>query len=198
MSGQPSIEDQLQTRAIHELVHTGRYLTPTDVVGVIERFHASEGPGVPRETITAYVTEVFQQLGQRSPLTLEQFTNLLENRVTELDMWLPNTLYEVAPGRLSTYPARWNKQLTGTQDPVPYVNVISEDVAAARGLDADRPVAPVPKRLLIDAMITFGDLDRPTANRLITEGRLAGRIVVEPFQNPDADVWLGDTAHRPK
>lgn len=184
------MDDRIQRRTLDELVHKGRYLYPTDVVGVIERFHAVEGPGVPRAVITVYVDEFIRRLGPRAPFSRESFARLLDGRVADLDMWLPSTIYEVAPGRVSVFPPTWHRLLTGVHDPVRHVGVIGEDLAAARGVDAGELLPPVPKQLLIDAMMILGGLDRPTASGVVTEARLSGRLVVEPFQNPEAIVWL--------
>ena len=185
-----TMDDRIQRRTLDELVHKGRYLYPTDVVSVIERFHAVEGSGVPRAVITAYVDEFIRRLGPGSPFSRERFARLLDGRVADLDMWLPGTIYEVAPGRVSVFPLTWHRVLTGVHDPVRYVGVIGEDLAAARGRDTGELLPPVPKQLLIDAMMILGGLDRPTAGGLVTEARLGGRLAVEPFQNPEAIVWL--------
>ncbi|WP_225333729.1 hypothetical protein [Halomicrobium urmianum] len=181
---------QLHDRTLHELLHRGRYLYPPDVVNVIERFHTVEGPGVPRTLVTEYVAEVLRRLGPRAPYTLQRFERLLDGRVTDLDMWVPHALFEVAPGRVSVYPARWHRELAGVRDPAPYVDVIRQDLAAARSVGPDGPLPAVPKATLVEAMVVLGDLDQPTAASLVRDARLDGRIVVEPFQNPEALVWL--------
>jgi len=184
------MRSEINDRTLHELLHHGRYLYPPDVVDIIERFHTAEGPGVPRTLVTEYVAEVLRRLGPRAPYTLQRFERLLDGRVTDLDMWVPHALFDVAPGRVSVYPARWHRELTGVRDPVRYVDVIRSDFAAARGLGPDEPLPPVPKATLVEAMVVLGGLDQPTAAGLVREARLDGRLIVEPFQNPEAKVWL--------
>ncbi|MFB6140777.1 MAG: hypothetical protein ABEJ26_10125 [Halosimplex sp.] len=188
----------LQQRTFEELLHQGRYLYPTRVVGVIERFHSVPGPGVPRDLVASYASEVFRRLGRRAPYTTAQFERLLEGRVAEIDLWLPDALYEVGHGRVSVYPPGWHRRLSGERDPVEYVRVIADDLAAARGLGESEPRPPVPKQTLIDALIVLGGVDRPTAGGIVQSARLAGRLVVEPFQNPSASVWIAgaDPARR--
>ncbi|MEA5388578.1 hypothetical protein VB779_17120 [Haloarculaceae archaeon H-GB11] len=186
------MSSQLHPQTLDELLHRGRYLFPTDVVDVVERFHATEGPGVPRSVITAYVSEVLGRLGRRAPYSVQRFESLLERRVTDLDMWIPKTVYVVAPGRVSVYPPRWHTRLTGVTDPAEYVVVIGRDLAAARGADATEPLPPVPRPLLVDAMMVLGGVDRPTAASLLRDAHHGRRIRVEPVQNPNAYVWVTD------
>ncbi|MFD1599843.1 hypothetical protein [Halobellus rarus] len=184
------MNSQLQRQTLDELIHKGRYLYPTDVVNIIERFHSVEGPGVPRAVITAYVDEFIRRLGPRAPFSQDRFARLLDGRVADLDMWLPHTIYEVAPGRVSVFPPTWHRLLAGVHDPAQYVGVIGEDLAAAKGVGTGESLPPVPKQVLIDAMMVLGGLDRRTAGGFIKQARLNGRLVVEPFQNPNASVWL--------
>jgi len=100
---------------------------------MIERFHPHDGPGVSRSVISAYVGETLRRLDQRAPFSPVQFERLLDERTTDADLWLPNSLYAVAPGRISTYPLRWHERLGAVSDPVAYASVIGEDLAAARG-----------------------------------------------------------------
>lgn len=181
------MSERLQRHALDELLHEGRYLYPAGVVGVLERSHVVDGPGVPRAVVESYAAEAFRRLGPRAPFGPERFRQLLERRVTDLHVWLPNTVYEVAPGRLSGYPSSWHERLTGVRDPVEYVRVLGADLAAASG--DDEPTT-VPKSLLLDAMMVFGDVDRRTAGGAVTGARLRRRIRVEPRTNPEADVWL--------
>ncbi|WP_206424954.1 hypothetical protein [Halosimplex salinum] len=192
----PVMSDPLQPRILDELLRRGRYLYPTDVVDVIERFHGVEGPGVPRPVIRRYVAELLYRLGSRAPYTVERFEQILDGRVTDLDLWLPDALYEVGPSRVSVYPARWHRTLGGVRDPVRYVEVIAADLAAARGATPDDPSPPAPRRILIDAMMVLGGTSRPAAGGLLQRARLDGRLVVEPFQNPEADVWVADAVSR--
>jgi hypothetical protein len=113
-------------------------------------------------------------------------------------MWIPKSIYEVAPGRVSVYPPQWHRLLAGVRDPSQYVGVIGEDLAAATGGSTGESLPPVPKQLLTEAMMILGGLDRPTASGLIQKGRLDGRLVVEPFQNPNASVWLGAAEQWPQ
>ncbi|MFB6165921.1 MAG: hypothetical protein ABEJ31_12245 [Haloarculaceae archaeon] len=190
--------EQLQRRTLDELLNSGRYLYPTHVVGVIERFHAVEGPGVPRETVLAYANAVLDRLGRRAPYGPERFAALLDARLVDAEVWLPNALYAVGPGRLSVFPSRWHRRLAGVRDPVQYVGVIGEDLAIARGADVNGPLPPVPRRLLVEAMMALGGVDRPTAGGLLREARRTGRVRIEPDQNPEADVWLADPSLWPR
>ncbi|WP_436924867.1 hypothetical protein [Halosimplex amylolyticum] len=190
------MSDPLQPRIIDELLRRGRYLYPTDVVDVIERFHGVAGPGVPRTVVRQYVAELLDQLGTRAPYTLERFERILDGRITDLDLWLPDALYEVGAGRVSVYPAHWHRALGGVRDPVRYVEVIAADLAAARGATPDEPSPPVPRPILIDAMMVLGGTSRPEAGGALQTARLDGRLVVEPFQNPEADVWVAKASRR--
>ncbi|WP_135363643.1 hypothetical protein [Halosimplex halophilum] len=191
------MSDQLQPRIHDELVRRGRYLYPTDVVDVIERFHGVAGPGVPRTVVRGYVTELLDRLGPRAPYTVERFERILDGRITDLDLWIPDALYEVGADRVSVYPAHWHRTLGGVRDPARYVEVIAADLAATKGAAPDDPPPPVPRHLLIDAMMVLGGTSRPAAGGLLQTARLDGRLVVEPFQNPEADVWVADAvSHR--
>ncbi|MFC7139290.1 hypothetical protein ACFQMA_05485 [Halosimplex aquaticum] len=190
------MSDPLQPWIVDELFRRGRYLYPTDVVDVIERFHGVAGPGVPRTVVRRYVAELLGQLGPRAPYTVERFERILDGRITDLDLWLPDALYEVEAGRVSVYPAHWHRSLGGVRDPVRYVEVIAADLATARVATPDAPSPPVPRQILIDAMMVLGGASRPAAGGVLQTARLDGRLVVEPFQNPEADVWVADAGKR--
>ncbi|SFR99201.1 hypothetical protein SAMN05216559_2169 [Halomicrobium zhouii] len=182
------MNDSLQGNALDELIHEGRYLYPTNVVEIVERYHAGGEPGVPRSLVLSYADHVLSDLGNRAPYSLTRFSALLDDRVTDAAFWLPNALYRTGPDRISVYPLSWHQRLDGVTDPVEYATVVGADLDRARGI-ADAGVASaVPKQLLLDAMTVMGPMDRRTAGGLLRDARLSGRIRVDPVQNPDADV----------
>jgi hypothetical protein len=74
--------------------------------------------------------------------------------------------------------SRWRSRTSSN------VGVIGEDLAAVKGVGTDGSRPPVPKQMLIAAMMVLGGLDRLTAGGLSKQARLDGQLVVDTFQNP--------------
>lgn len=180
---------------LEALLHRGRWLTFLEFVGLIEQDHPHEGPGVPRELLDAYAAAIVDDLGPFAPFAVDQVDRLLDLHRTDSDVWLDSAVYEVEPDRISLYPPTWHERLRGETDPREYVVVMRDEIAAARGYTTRGRDAPgVPKEQLIDAMVTLGGVDRHAATGRIREMRVNGDLLLFPFQNPEADVQLPESA----
>ncbi len=183
----------INEQALEELLHRGRWLGFADFVRLIEQEHPHDEPGVPRDVLTAYATAIVDDLGGSAPFTVEEADRLIDRHLTDSGVWLEYGLYEVGPDRVSAYPAPWHDRLDGETDPRAYVEVMRDELAAARGFAARGADAPgVPKQQLLDAMAVLGRMDRGEATVAVDDERKRGGLELYPFQNPEAEVRLAD------
>lgn len=95
-------------------------LTLDELVRIVETNHPTDGPGVERDVVEAYVTAV--------PHGEEAFSAELDGLLTDADSWQGEEyVHDLGDGRVSAYPARWHEELRGSADVREYLRVVSAE-----------------------------------------------------------------------
>jgi len=176
----PSVDSDL----VDALARHDEYFTARDLVRYLERHHAVEGPGVPRDLVETYAGEL--------DYDLDRFEGSLDDRLTDARAWEPGArIYEVE-GKLSVYPPNWHERLADTTDLSEYVEVMLESVKTPEGVDVDRNRLGVTQDDLVTALEIIAEVDHDRARQLLKKQRLEGSIVLYAFQNPEEVVRLPD------
>ncbi|MFC7080185.1 hypothetical protein [Halorussus caseinilyticus] len=172
----------VDTDLANELSHHDEYFTARELVQYLERHHAVEGPGVPRDLVEAYAEEL--------DYDSERFDTSLEDRLTDARSWQPgDRIYRIGDN-VSIYPASWHERLADTTDLADYVEVMLESVRAPEGVEIDRGSLGVTQDDLLTAVEIVGEMDRSDSRRLLKNQRLEGSLVLYAFQNPEEIVRL--------
>lgn len=167
---------------VEQLTPHDEYFTVRGLVQYLERHHAVEGPGVPRDLVTAYVEEL--------EYDSDRFESSLDDRLTDARTWHPGErLYRVGEN-VSIYPPSWHERLADSTDVSEYVEVMLESVAAPEGVEIDRGKLGIVQDDLLTAIEIIAETDRASARELVRKQRLEGRVVLYAFQNPEEIVRL--------
>jgi hypothetical protein len=180
---------EIDQRAVDEIVHEGTALHIGELFDILERYH-DDRPGIP----TAAVAEYARELATRDDFEFdaELFGERLDERRTDATSWVDDErLYELDGDRLSRYPKSWHDRLGGETDPVEFLRFLFEtDPPFVRdGRDGRQYVQ---EDELVDVMRVVGQVDQPTAKRLIEDAREKGTIVEDADQHPRAGVYLAE------
>ncbi|NEU56824.1 hypothetical protein [Halorussus sp. MSC15.2] len=167
---------------VERLSHHDEYFTAKELVRFLERHHAVEGPGVPRDLVEAYAEEL--------EYDLDRLRTSLDDRQTDARTWQSGERLYNIDGNVSIYPPSWHEQLAGTTDLPNYVEVMLESVRAPEGVEIDQSDLGVSQEALLTAVEIIGGIDRGSARELLRSQRLEGNLVLWAFQNPEELVRL--------
>lgn len=181
---------ELDEAVIDEADRRGEALHVADLVALVELRHDDGRPGVDRDVLAAYADE----LSARADFSFDadEFRATVDDRLTDAETWAGrDVLYEVEPGRVSRYPARWHERLDGSTDVREYVEFletadpefVDEFAGTGRG---------VPEDVLLDVVSVLGGVAREEARAALKEARDRGDVVEGADQHPNAEVYLAD------
>jgi hypothetical protein len=172
---------ELRRDVLDEAGQRSKYLTATELLEVIERYHDENEPGIARETFEAYAEGVAEETARSA----DEFTEGLSNSLTDDDGWVePSVIYELDDGRVSTYPADWHERLGGEGDPREHLRFLVEEVEGYEN--------SVDEAALLHLTSVVGGVGYETAKARLESLRDEGKIVEGADQHPDANVYLPD------
>jgi len=170
--------------ALDEAASRGETLTIHDLLRLIERYDT--GPGVPVETVDAYIDALGSSRFNESALR-----DGLDRQLAETDDWRDElTVYQL-DGSLSAFPPRWHDELTGQQDLTQYVATMTTAVeGGSEGYAHGGRGAGVPEKLLQETATVFGGYSYDEARRELVRLRDNDLLVAGADQHPNARVQL--------
>lgn len=180
----------LQESILAEMDHRGRSMVLDELLALVERYHPTDGPGVPREVIDAYVAE----MESRGFADAENLEATLRDRQTDGAGWAgEDAVYELDDDRLSVMPPRWHEKLGGSDDLRQYVEVMDADLAEA-DVQTTRGGAGtgVTKQLLVEAATILGEYDRASVRHELADLRERGELVEDASQHPQARIYTAE------
>lgn len=176
---------------LHEAGQQSEYLTPRDLVSMVERHVGDGNGGVTREAVDVHV-EALAERG--SHVDANSFGTALSEATTRSREWVDDrAVYEVDGNRLSAYPAAWHAALDGTETLPELVRFLVERTAYT-------PVEAgagdgVPEAALLDVAAAVAEYDREAAKAALESCRAEGRLVQDADQHPEANVYMPDGDH---
>jgi hypothetical protein len=175
---------------VDEIVHQAP-ATARRTVLLIERGHR-EGPGVPRETLDGYV----DALAERRDFSVdaEDFAGELEAALVDEDEWVAeDRLYRLDGDRISRYPARWHRELGGSDDVAAFVDFL-EETAFADSVGRSGASRGIDEEALLDVVAAVGRIPIDEAKARLETLREEGVLVEDADQHPHAGVYLAAEA----
>jgi hypothetical protein len=181
---------EVEDVVIETVIDRSRNLLLTELVGLIEREHRTESPGIARGTLGTYADVLADQPNlQFDP---EQFANAIEDARIGTRTWVDDdALYDLGDDRLSVYPQAWHDRLGGETDVREYIEYLQSDESGfadgtprgGRGDGIDQPT-------LVDVVSMLGDVDRNAVQAQIEDRRAEGQLQKSADQHPEARVEL--------
>ena len=175
---------ELHEETLRELEHEGDSLLFRETIGLIERSHPEDGPGVARETLDAYAEALEAERDMQ--FDAASFRERVDAALTDADTWVDTEhLYELGDGRVSRYPASWHERLGGSVDVRRYLEFILEEVPGFKEDIGRGGAGPgIPEGELIDLVATVGRVDREEAISALREQRDRGEIAEGEARSP--------------
>ncbi|WP_129114777.1 hypothetical protein [Halegenticoccus tardaugens] len=141
------------------------------MIRVLERHHPEYHPGIPLELLNAYA----ERLGYDVALSDRD----IERKTVDDESWREGDVYYRIGGNVSAYPPTWHERFD-EGDLRALVEVMLEETGRTE-LRRDE---------VLLAAESIAGMDRRSSESLLTEYRESGRLEVEPYQNPEALVYL--------
>ncbi|NHN59806.1 MULTISPECIES: hypothetical protein [Halorussus] len=180
--------DDINQHALEEISHTGGSISTERILFLIEYYDSDGEPGIPRDRYDRYAEAI--EANDRVPYTAEEMRAVIDSRLTDSRTWVPHAFYQIAPNRISLFPARWHDKLDGETDVREHVRYIQSADSGFHGDDGNLHTAGVPKQLLIRAVSVFGGEDPETVKEQLDNHIRNGDLRALPDQNPNADIQL--------
>ncbi|WP_101295669.1 hypothetical protein [Halegenticoccus soli] len=142
------------------------------IVRVLERHHPEYHPGIPLELLNAYA--------ERLGYDVELSDRDIERKTVDDAAWRDEDVYYRIGGNISAYPPSWHERFDEEETLRSLVEIMREQT----GKDA------IERDDLLLAVESIAGLTRPESDGMLTEARERGELEVEPYQNPEALVFL--------
>lgn len=179
---------ELQQSVLTEMDQRGRSMVVDELLALVERYHPSDGPGVPLDVVESYLAE----MESRGFADASGLDDILQDRLTDADGWSGRrAIYDLGDGRVSSMPPEWHEKLDGVDDLRTYVEVMNEDLAEGDGSGGRGAAGTgVSKQLLVTAATILGDYDRAGVRQELESLRDDDILVEDADQHPQARIYL--------
>jgi len=169
---------------LDEALSRGETLILHDLLRLIERYDT--GPGVPNETLDAYIDALGDSRFNESALR-----EGLESRLVDTNVWVDeSSVYQLDSG-FSAFPPRWHDELTGERDLTQYVATMTTAVeGGSEGYAHGGRGQGVPQKLLFDTATVFGGFSYAEAKNEAVRLRDVDLLTADADQHPNARVQL--------
>lgn len=178
---------------LEEANQRGRYILADEFLTLIERHHQHDTPGVPRDVIEQYATELSER---EQVIDDQELIDTLDSLLVDSETWVEDdAIYRVTSGsesdpeRISVYPARWHEELGDSTDIPAYLRFLHDDVAGFAGVEEGASVGVSEDRLL-DIITIVGRTDRENVKAALQDLREEDRLIEDADQHPEANVYL--------
>lgn len=169
---------------LDEAISRGETLILHDLLRLIERYDT--GPGVPEETLDAYIDALGNSRFNESALR-----EGLKSRLSEADVWENESAVYRLNGGVSAFPPRFHEELAGERDLTQYVATMTAAVeGGSEGYAHGGHGQGVPEKLLLDTATVFGGYSYAEANNELVRLRDVDLITADADQHPNARVQL--------
>jgi len=169
---------------LDEAISRGETLIVHDLLRLIERYDT--GPGVPTETLDAYLNALGQNRFNESALR-----EGLDARLCEADLWTGESAVYQLNGGVSAFPPRWHDELVGERDLTQYVATMTTAVEdGSEGYAHGGRGQGVPEKLLQDTATVFGGYSYAEARQELVRLRDIDLLTAGADQHPNARVQL--------
>lgn len=185
---------ELDKAALDEAEHRGDYLLPKELLTFIEEYDDTVDRGIPIERLEAYA-DALEERGVQD-VNADKMDQLVEQDLTDSEFWNgPDAIYQLEDG-VSAFPPHWHDELTGEDDLMDYVYLISGDIASkGEPTGTGASGEGVPQDLLLDVASAVGPYSRDGAREELQRLRKEGKLEERADQHPQARVWPGKKEH---